>query len=275
MEFAAERTVPGAIERAVTRHASREALVENDVRVSYDTLLERVREAAAGFVAAGLASGDTVALWAPNSIDWAIASLAVLFAGGTVVPLNTRYTASEASDIVTRARCRFIVASGPFLGRTLAAEAVAMTAGRPGSPTVVSFDRTAHDGAELWADLLRAGGSGADVETRLRALTPDHISHLQFTSGTTGRPKGAMLRHEPMVVTTAEWAAIVGVQPGDRYPVVSPYSISEGTRRGCSQASHPVRPPTRSRRSISTAWSRRSRPKEPPCCRALRRCTTH
>ena len=60
----------------------------------------------------GFNLADTVALWAPNSNDWAIASLAVLFAGATVVPLNTRYTAREASDIVTRARCRFVVASG-------------------------------------------------------------------------------------------------------------------------------------------------------------------
>jgi acyl-CoA synthetase (AMP-forming)/AMP-acid ligase II len=232
MEFAAERTIPGAIERSAARHASREALVENGVRVSYDALLERVREAAGGLIAAGLHPGATVALWAPNSVEWAIASLAVLFAGGTVVPLNTRYTASEAADIVIRARCRFVLASGPFLGRSLAAEAVAMTSAQAGVPTVVTFDREAASGAVLWTDLVRAGGSGAEVESRLRALTPDHISHLQFTSGTTGRPKGAKLRHEPMVVTTAEWAAVVGVQPGDRYPVVSPFSHIGGHKTG-------------------------------------------
>ena len=107
-----------------------------------------------------------------------------------------------------------------------------MRAERAAAPTVISFDRAAIDGTVSWADLVRSGGSAAEIESRLRALTPDHISHLQFTSGTTGRAKGAMLRHEPMVVTTAEWAAVVGVQPGDRYPVVSPYSHIGGHKTG-------------------------------------------
>ena len=83
-------------------------------------------DAAAGaLIDAGVGAGDRVALWAPNTPEWAMASLAVLFAGGSVVPVNTRYTAVEAADLVSRAGCRVVLAEGDFGGRSLAREAAA------------------------------------------------------------------------------------------------------------------------------------------------------
>ena len=67
--------------------------------------------------------GDRVAIRGPNSIHWAVASFGVLFAGGAVVPLNTRYTKREAADIIGRAGCRAVFAERAFLGRRLAADA--------------------------------------------------------------------------------------------------------------------------------------------------------
>ena len=63
-------------------------------------------------------------------------------------------------------------------------------------------------------------------------LTPDDVSHVQYTSGTTGVPKGAMLRHGAMVETTERWAEVVGLTVGDCYPVVSPFSHIGGHKTG-------------------------------------------
>ncbi len=71
-----------------------------------------MRSAAGALIEAGVGAGDRVALWAPNTPEWAMASLAVLFAGGSVVPINTRYTAVEAAALVSRADCRVVLAAG-------------------------------------------------------------------------------------------------------------------------------------------------------------------
>jgi acyl-CoA synthetase (AMP-forming)/AMP-acid ligase II len=219
--FADERTVPGLLQRVSVEHPAREAMVQDATRLTFAELHERVRVAAESVIGLGLARGETAAIWAPNSIDWALAALAVLFCGGTVVPVNTRYTAHEARDIIGRSRARIVFAAEAFLGRAFAAEAAAMDL----HGTVVPF-------VQGWCSI--AGGRDARVELdrRLNAIRPGDISHIQFTSGTTGRPKGALLRHDPMVATTAAWARVVGLRPGDRYPVISPFSHIGGHKTG-------------------------------------------
>jgi acyl-CoA synthetase (AMP-forming)/AMP-acid ligase II len=173
--------------------------------------------------------GDRVAVWGPNSIDWAIAAFAVLFVGGTVVPLNSRYTTPEAAHIVTRAGCRAIFADHTFLGRRLALEATRMSPGVP----VIGMGAGEADDVVGWRTLLDTGAvAGGQVNARLRKLTPDHISYVQFTSGTTGRPKGAMLRHGAMVRSTVDWARFVSLRSSDRYPIIAPFSHIGGHKTG-------------------------------------------
>jgi acyl-CoA synthetase (AMP-forming)/AMP-acid ligase II len=228
--LAAAGTIPGVVERAAAAYAGRPALVSpagTAGTVTFDELLEVVRAAAGGLVEAGVGTGDRVALWAPNTAEWAMASLAVLFAGGSVVPINTRYTAVEAAVLVRRAGCRVVLAQGERGGRSLAREA----AGMPGPATVVSLGATT-PGLASWAELAGASSSSAELDRRLTVLTPDDVSHVQYTSGTTGAPKGAMLRHGAMVETTSSWAEVVGLTVGDCYPVVSPFSHIGGHKAG-------------------------------------------
>jgi acyl-CoA synthetase (AMP-forming)/AMP-acid ligase II len=223
-------TIPGAVERAAAEHARRVALREGASELTYAGLVEAARDAARAVIGAGIGPGERVGLWAPNSIEWAVASLGVLFAGGAVVPVNTRYTAAEAADILGRAGCRLVLAEGEFLGRSLAVEAAAI----PGAADVVSLGPAAVPGLSSLAGLVAAkeAGTTAELDRRLGALQADGISHVQFTSGTTGRSKGAMLRHGAMVRTTLEWARVVGLGPEDRYPIVSPFSHIGGHKTG-------------------------------------------
>jgi acyl-CoA synthetase (AMP-forming)/AMP-acid ligase II len=225
--LAAAGTIPGVVERAAATHARLPALVSEAGTVTFGELLELVRAAAVALIEVGVGAGDRVALWAPNTPEWAMASLAVLFAGGSVVPVNTRYTAVEAAALVDRAGCRVVLAEGELGGRSLAREAEGM----PGPSTVVSLGAST-PGLASWAEFAAAGQSNAELDQRMAALTPGDVSHVQYTSGTTGAPKGAMLRHGAMVETTQRWAAVVGLTAGDCYPVVSPFSHIGGHKTG-------------------------------------------
>jgi acyl-CoA synthetase (AMP-forming)/AMP-acid ligase II len=228
--LAVAQTIPGVLERAAVEHAGRPVLIGATSTMTYDELLEHVRAAARALIVAGLGAGERVAIWAPNTPEWAVASLAVLCAGGTVVPVNTRYTSAEAGDLVARAGCRMVLAQGELQGRSLAGEASLMA-----DPTlVVSFGPTELPGLESWSSFVAAGAaaSSAELDRRMGLLTPDDVSHVQYTSGTTGVPKGAMLCHGAMIATTLSWAEIVGLTVGDTYPVVSPFSHISGHKTG-------------------------------------------
>jgi acyl-CoA synthetase (AMP-forming)/AMP-acid ligase II len=97
----------------------------------------------------------------------------------------------------------------------------------------VSLGAEPGSGGSTLAGFLGSSPSrSGQLDRRLAALKPTDISHIAFTSGTTGRPKGAMLRHDAMVRTTLEWAKVTGLRSGDRYPIVSPLSHIGGHKTG-------------------------------------------
>jgi acyl-CoA synthetase (AMP-forming)/AMP-acid ligase II len=230
--LAPEHSIPGLLQRTTAHRGAATALQDGHHRLTYLELLDQARQVAAALLEM-VAPGERVAVWGPNSVEWAVATFAVLFAGGTVVPLNSRYTVPEAADIVARAGCRVIFAEREFHGRRLAEETTVLAP----SALVIGMgpgdkDGVARDGVATLAELLDRSPSQAGVERRLARVTPLDVSHVQFTSGTTGRPKGAMLRHEAMVRTTADWARAVGLRSADRYPVIAPFSHIGGHKTG-------------------------------------------
>src|SRR6185437_15683369 len=109
-------TVPQLDEDAATRHASTEALVDGDLRLTYEQLAPEVDRYARGFVAAGLGVGDRVGIWGPNCAEWMLAALGVLRAGGVIVPLNTRFKGGEAAYILRNSGATLLVTVCGFLG---------------------------------------------------------------------------------------------------------------------------------------------------------------
>jgi acyl-CoA synthetase (AMP-forming)/AMP-acid ligase II len=207
--------------------------VEGDRTVSFTDLLDQVRRTAAGYLALGLEPGDRVCIWAPNSTDWIVAGLAVSYVGGTLVPINSRYTGHEAHDIAARTGARIFVVANGFLGRDQVSELRAVgelpdllaIVALPGSSpvdSVVGFD----DLAELGVDSLPVADERAD------AVSADDVADILFTSGTTGRSKGAMSAHRQTIAVSAAWAEIGGVSAEDRYLVVNPFFHSFGYKIG-------------------------------------------
>jgi len=214
------RTLPALLRAAALTQADRAAYVEAERTVSYRDLLHRVRETAAGYRSLGLATGDRVVVWAPNSIDWAVAALAVSYAGGVLVPANSRYTGHEVADLVERTHARLVIAADGFLGRTQIAD---LRAAGDLSSVLRVIDI---------AELAQVAADPTDIDDVADEVGADDVADILFTSGTTGRPKGAMSAHRQTIGVADAWATLGGVAADDRYLVVNPFFHSFGYKIG-------------------------------------------
>jgi acyl-CoA synthetase (AMP-forming)/AMP-acid ligase II len=209
-----------------------EAVVDGSTRLSWAQLGAAGEAAARAFVAAGVAPGDRVSIWAPNSAGWVVALLGVHQAGAVLVPLNTRLRGAEAADILRRSRARLLLTVSGFLGN----DYVGMLAGHdlPDLAPPVVLRGEAPAGAVAWADFLAAGAGvdPAEVAARVARLSPEDPSDVIFTSGTTGAPKGVVATHAQTLRAYGEWASIVGLERGDRYLMANPMFHTFGYKAG-------------------------------------------
>src|SRR5579862_5193822 len=109
-------TTPELVRTAATRWPDAEALVDGGVRLTFRKLHEAVGRSTRAALAAGVARGDRVAIWAPNSWAWVVAALGVHGAGGVIVPMTTRYKGGEAASILSSAGARLLFTVPEFLG---------------------------------------------------------------------------------------------------------------------------------------------------------------
>lgn len=221
-------TIPHLADAAARRFGDAEAVVDGDRRVGFAELRERMIETAAAFIAAGLGCGERVAIWAPNSLEWIVAALGIQAAGGVLIPLNTRYKAAEAEYILRRSKAAIAVVFGDFLGLS----ACDMLAGMD-LPHLRRTVRIDGGGADGWAAFL-AGGAGHrdEAERRLALLSPDDVSDIMFTSGTTGDPKGAVTTHRQTVTTSRLWCRATTLGPADRFAILWPFFHCSGYKAG-------------------------------------------
>lgn len=201
------QTIPEMVLSAADRFGDAEAVVDGPLRLTFAELVERIRCAAGAFAELGVNKGDRVAVWAPNSAEWIIAAFGLLTAGGVLVPVNTRFRAEEAGDIIVRSGARAVLVQKGFLGQDYAVPA--------GIPVI-----------DLKSDFL-SGGSPFE-----REVAGTDVSDIIFTSGTTGRPKGAMLNHRQTLRMYEEWAALADLREGDRYLMINPYFHTFGLKAG-------------------------------------------
>ncbi len=192
---------------AADRFGDAEAVVDGALRLSYVELAERIRKASGAFTELGVGKGDRVAVWAPNSAEWIVAAFGIMTAGGVLVPVNTRFKAEEAADVVARSGAKAVMVQTGFLGEDFG---VAMDV-----PTI-----------DLKSDFL---ANGAPFEC---AIDGNEVSDVIYTSGTTGRPKGAMMNHRQTLRMYEEWATLADLREGDRYLMINPYFHTFGLKAG-------------------------------------------
>jgi len=207
------RNVSELVGRAAALHPDKPALVAGARTVTWAELEGLVAAAAAGLVARGLAAGERVGLLLPNGIEFAVAYFGVLRAGLVALPLNTAYTPTEIGYQLADSGAALVIAAESLAG--LAAES---------SVDVVSL------GSDAWTALLSPAEGGL-AGSRGGA---EDLAVLLYTSGTSGRPKGAMLSHRALLANLAQLAQIepAVVAPDDRVLLVLPlfhvYGLNSG-----------------------------------------------
>ena len=188
-----EQTIGDNFDATVARFPDREALVDvaQGARWTWSELKRDVDVAARGFVAAGIEKGDRVGIWAPNCAEWTIVQFATAKIGAILVNINPAYRTHELKYVLGQAGIRMIVAAPSFKTSDYAAMIEEVRGELPGLEQVVLI------GTDSWRDLM----AGAE------RVSPDNLAeiqagldngdaiNIQYTSGTTGFPKGATLSH--------------------------------------------------------------------------------
>lgn len=225
------RTVPAALDRFARQLPDHDALVTEDRSFTAAALRDEVHRAAAALIALGVQPGDRVAIWSPNTWHWVVACLAIHHAGAAMVPLNTRYTAAEAGDILARVEAPVLFGMGEFLGNDRVADLD--RAALPALRHIVRIPIDAREAdAGTWDEFI-AGGTDLDaVAARAAAITPDDVSDILFTSGTTGRSKGVLCAHRQSLSASASWAANGKITADDRYLCINPFFHNFGYKAG-------------------------------------------
>jgi fatty-acyl-CoA synthase len=157
-----------------------------DLRWTYAELAARVQQVARALVASGLEPGDRIGIWAPNCSEWVLVQYATAKAGVILVNVNPAYRTAELEYVLNRSGCRLLIAAREFKG----ADYLGMV--DEVAPQCPELERTVFLGSGDWAELLAAGEGEITLPTGLQFDDPINI---QYTSGTTGFPKGATLTH--------------------------------------------------------------------------------
>lgn len=225
-------TIPSAFAASVAKHAARTAVVgEDGTELSYAELDQLRIYAARALLSLGVKHGDRVAIWAPNSVEWIVAGLAIHTLGCVLVPVNTRMKGQEASYILQKSGARVLFCAGHFLGQhfpTLLAQHWPQT-----------LEHAIVIGQALDTDLgWRAFMARADAEKtehvleRAAAVQPTDRMDIMFTSGTTGQPKGVVTTHAQNLRVIGEWSKCVGLNADDRYLIANPFFHAFGYKVG-------------------------------------------
>ncbi|HME49198.1 3-((3aS,4S,7aS)-7a-methyl-1,5-dioxo-octahydro-1H-inden-4-yl)propanoate--CoA ligase FadD3 [Mycobacterium sp.] len=235
------RTVPAVLDRIAQQLPDHDALIDADRRFTYAELRTAVHRAAAAMIALGVAPGDRVAIWSPNTWHWVVACLASHHARAAVVPLNTRYTAEEATDILARTGAPLLVAMGTFLGTDRVAKLPADALPKLRHIVRVPVEDTGEPTADIgrirvlsWCGFIDEGAPvGAEVvAAAAAAVSGDDVSDILFTSGTTGRSKGVLCAHRQSLAGSAAWAACGKITSDDRYLCINPFFHNFGYKAG-------------------------------------------
>ncbi|MEU5852212.1 AMP-binding protein [Saccharopolyspora shandongensis] len=210
-------TIGENLDRTAARFPDRDALVEFTTgrRWSYREFVAEVDALAVGLLDAGIGKGDRVGIWAPNRAEWTITQYATAKIGAILVNINPAYRMHELEYVLNQAGVRLLVSARSFKSSDYVAMVERVRGKCPGLEQVVFLD------SPEWAEL--AGGTGDPQRLAAIRLSADDPINIQYTSGTTGFPKGATLSHHNILNNGFFVGELCGYTEVDRVAIVPPF----------------------------------------------------
>lgn len=233
-------TIPAFLAEVVRRHGDRTAAVfcQTGDRWSYAEFARLIDRLTAGLLSIGVYKGDRVGIWSPNRPEWLLAQFATARIGAILVNINPAYRTSELEYALNKAGVSCLIVAPQFktsdymaMLAEIAPEMASCPPGRlratrlPALRAVVQLGPKPRQGALAFEALMERGNRA--LRTRLDAITaslhPDDAINIQFTSGTTGAPKGATLSHRNIVNNAISTARAMRLQPGEGLCIPVPF----------------------------------------------------
>ncbi|MBC3465829.1 AMP-binding protein [Pseudomonas sp. RW10S2] len=230
------QTIGQAFDATAARWPEREALVvrHQGLRYSWRALAEQVEVHARALIALGVASGDRVGIWAPNCAQWCILQIATAKVGAILVNINPAYRVGELEYVLRQSGCSWLVCADAFKSSDYHAMVQEMLPELGAQPLaserlpdlqgVISLSSHPPEGFLPWDALAeRAGQVDAQaLQARQQGLQFDQAVNIQYTSGTTGAPKGATLSHYNILNNGFMVGESLGLSERDRMVIPVP-----------------------------------------------------
>ena len=216
-----DETIGANLERSVAAYGDSEALVEvaSGRRWTYRELDDTVNDVARGLLGMGIETGERVGMWAPNCAEWTLVQYATAKIGAILVNINPAYRTHELAYAVNQSGLRVLVAATSFKTSDYRAMVHEVR------PECSRVERVVYLDPEDWDGLLAAGRDvpGEAVAERLAGLSPTDPINVQYTSGTTGFPKGATLSHRNILNNGYQVTELINFTEADRLAIPVPF----------------------------------------------------
>src|SRR4051794_31893778 len=214
-------TIGANFEATVAAHGAREALIEfaTGRRWTYAELDRDVDALAVGLLRAGLTKGDRVGIWAPNCAEWTITQYATAKIGAILVNINPAYRTHELAYALNQSGVRLLIAATAFKTSDYRAMVDQVR------PECAALEDVVYIGTPDWDAVVEAAGQVGQeqLDERASELSFDDAINIQYTSGTTGFPKGATLSHHNILNNGYFVTETIGFGPDDRLCIPVPF----------------------------------------------------
>jgi len=216
-----DQTIGSNLAETVARFGDEEALVvvHQDLRQTWNEFSATIDDVAKGLMGTGINAGDRVGIWSPNYAEWIYVQYATAAIGAILVNINPAYRISELRYALDHSGCKMLITRTEYLTSLYRNMVERVAPDLPDLKHVIYYD------TDDWEDMLASGHNVSDGELRERAgaLVPSDAINIQYTSGTTGHPKGATLSHASILNNAHDVGISCGYTHEDRVCIPVPF----------------------------------------------------